>query len=196
MIFHTIRTITVGEFSEMQTLDDRLMIKRINVWLPYGLVNKAYERLVTAYNKNTNSKQVNELFDESSHKLSILIKVNIQFSSLLKLIDMAAKVRLLGYEDKFKEVEIHLKEAYKLIYKREPSTQKDYERVARDSELAIKRYKQMYPDKPEDDKQEVDFEQIIVNTEAILAPMTIRDKKLYTLNRYFEMAAKKIKSNG
>jgi len=196
MIFHTIRTIRIGDFSEMLTAKDRHMVKRVPIWLPEWLIDKYYSKLITSHNKNTNEKQVKELLEEDKHRLLMLVKVNLQYSALIDLIEMAEEVKSLGYSKKFVIIKEKLKEVYRLIYNRDPKTEKDYKKVRRDKELAIKRYKQQYPDKEIKEVKEIDFEEIIIKTELALAPLSIREKKLYTLNRYLAMAALKMKPNG
>lgn len=196
MIFHSMRSITIGDFSEMITAKDKNMVKRVNFWVPKWMINKAYSNLITEYNKNTNEKEVNEILEADKHKLSLMIKINLQFTSLLKLIEMAEKLKLLGYDEEFEKVNEKLIEVYKIVYGREPNEGYDYKKVKRDRELSIKRYRQMYPNKKEEDNKQIDFEEVIVKTELVLAPLTIREKKLYTLNRYLAMAALKMKNNG
>lgn len=194
MIFHTIRTITIGEFADMVTHNDINTIKRIKIWLPKFAIKKAYSKLLYEYNKTTNKKEVKEVIEKDKHNLSTILKINIQYSSLIELIDIQKKIKLAGSEKASAEINSHIIELYKLIYNREPKSNDDYERVYKDRELAIKRFKQQNIE--DDNKDEgIDFEALIKKVEEAIAPVTIRDKKLYTLNGYIANAALKMKNN-
>lgn len=188
MIFHNKRTITTGEFSEMVTYKDLNKVKRINIWMPKLILKKYYSDLIYEWNRISNKDKIDKELRDNSHKLKMLIQINLQYPIMLKLLDIAAKYGL-------KESKEALVKIYTELYKKEPKTAQDYEKIAKDVELKIKRYKQRYGQEQED-SESVEFEQLLVNIEIILAPVTIRDKKLFTLPKYIEMASKKIKQNG
>lgn len=187
MIFHNTRTITIGGFSEMVTYKDYRKVLRFNIWLPEFILVKKYNSLLYEWNKLSNGDKVNKEFNRNKHKLKSLVQINIQYKIMLQLLDMAAKYSI-------KEAKEGLISIYSSIYKKEPKTAADYEKIAKDIDLKIRRYKQKYGQ--EQTEEGIEFEDLLTNIEVVLAPVTIREKKLYTLPKYIEMAAKKIKQNG
>jgi hypothetical protein len=186
MIFHTIRTISIGDFAEMMEYKDINKVKRFNIWIPKALILKYHSKLIYAWNQIANKNEIRKQISENKHKLKQLIQINIQYPIMLKCLDMVAKF---GHKE-YKDV---LVRTYSYIYKKEPKTTEDYVRLMTDIDLKIRKYKQRYGQ--EQAVEGIDFEDLIVNVEIMLAPLTIRDKKLYTLPKYIEMASKKIKSN-
>ena len=198
MIFHTKRTITIGQFSELVTFNDTSLIKRVNIWIPKRILNTKLRALVTEFNRLINKREIDKLISKDIHRLSMINRINIQYPSLLKLIDLTAKYKLLGVgsEEEYDKLKYILKTAYKRVYNREPNKESDYIKVAKDYERLRKKYKQMYPDEETKDVKQLDVEELIVTIESAIAPVTIRDKKLYALPKYLELVTKKTEQNG
>lgn len=188
MIFHTIKTITVGQFGEIVSFKDINLIKRINIPVFPFMLKMAYSRLLNEWNNISNKDKIEAEINKNKTKLKHLTQINIHYKIMIDMLKLSA---LYGLK---KPKELLIKQ-YIYIYKKEPKTQADFEKIYKDIDLKIRRYKQMYGN-GEEENNNVDFEQLIINIEMILAPVTIRDKKLYTLPKYIEMASKKIKENG
>ncbi len=191
MIFHTIRSITIGEFAEMMNFEDKTIINRLGIWIPKKIIEKRYSSLILEWNKLSNKDKIDDLIDENKHKLKMLIQVNIHYRIMSELLYIVAMYNI-------PEARKLLIDVYKYIYHKEPKTQKDYEKILKDLDLKIKKFKQMYGngENKEEVKEKFDFEKLIINIENILSPLSIRDKKLYVLPKYIELATQKIKQNG
>jgi hypothetical protein len=168
--------------------NDISKIKRVNIYMPKFLINKYYEKLIKEWNVINNSDKLEKELNDNKHKLKLLTQINVIYPIMLKMLDLTAKYGLKSSRDLLTKLYID-------IYKREPKTAEDYEKIYKDVNIKILKYKQRYSDDDNKKKNNVDFEQLIINLEIILAPVTLRDKKLYTLPKYIELASKKIKQN-
>lgn len=194
MIFHNTRTITVCQFSEMVMFNDLSKVLRFGVKLPKYILLRRYQKLLIEWNSLNNSDKIDSQIRENSHKLKQLIQINIFYKIMMDMLNITAKFGNIKKKGEDKGSKDLLIEVYSYIYKRKPKTSADYERIVKDIDLKIRRFKQRFA---EEDKDEgIDFEQLVINIETILAPVTIRDKKLYTLPRYINMASEKMKKNG
>jgi hypothetical protein len=161
-------------------------MSRFKVWLPQSILIKKYNNLLYEWNQLSNKDKVNKEFNKNKHKLKSLLQINVQYKIMFKLLDIVAKYGI-------KEAKEGLISIYTSIYKKEPKTAADYIKISKDIDLKIRRYKQKYGQ--EESEEGIGFEDLVSNIELILAPMTIRDKKLYILPKYIEQAAKKAKSH-
>ena len=187
MIFHNLRTITVGDFSEMVTYSDLSKLKRRNVPVPKRMLKRAYSDIILEWNKLNNSDKLEKEIRESGHKIKLLTQLNIQYPIMLKMLRLVAKYN----NKKAKEL---LNNVYIKVYNKEPKTADDYLRIYKDIDLKIRKYKQRYGNEQKEEKTDsFDFEKLITNIELILAPLQIREKKMYTLPRYIDIATNKIK---
>lgn len=189
MIFHNIKTITIGEFVELISFSELNLIKRFKIPLPNNLMVKARNKLISDYNELTNNDEVSSEIRNNVHKLKSLTQINIHYRIMLDMLRLTAM-----YGNK--KAKKLLIETYKYIYKKEPKTAEDYEKIDKDINLKIKRYKQRYSNDNDENNEKLDIEKLIINIEIVLAPVNIRDKKLHSLPKYIEMASQKIKTNG
>ncbi|PNX47943.1 MAG: hypothetical protein BV457_04750 [Thermoplasmata archaeon M9B1D] len=197
MIFHTKNSITIGQFADMIGSDNRNMIKKYSIWMPKKAINKAYKKLMFDFNKLVNEDQIRKVLQKDLHKLSMLNRIKIQYPILLKLIDIISKFKLLnfGHADEIKYLETILYNAYFEIYHRYPKSESDYLRVSKDFDLILRRYLQAakLEEEKKEGSKELDFESFLIGLELIIAPANIRDRKLYTLPKYIDLALKKKK---
>jgi hypothetical protein len=186
MIFHTIYTITIGKFAEMMETGDLNRCKRVNIWLPKKIVSKGYTKLIKQFNESSNKEgtdrkekeQVNDGFD----RLSVDYKL-MWFQAMEKMIQI-------WYQTFDKQVRKDIDELFKAKYGKTP-TEEDFLRIPKDHKLLIEKAQQVFTT-PEENKK-VDFEANVISLENALAPITIRDKKLYLFNKYIDLALKKVK---
>lgn len=198
MIFHNKQTITIGQFSELVTMDDHSLVKRFKIWIPKKILVKRVQMLKAEFNRLINKREIDKLISKDLHRLSMVNRINIQYPALLKLIDLTAKYKLLeiASEEEYQKLFDVLIKAYNRLYKREPKTTADYEKVEKDYIKLQKKYKQMYPEQEEEAQKKLDIEELVITIESVLAPVTIRDKKLYTLPKYLDQVTKKTQDNG
>lgn len=181
MIFHNIYTITIGRFAEMMETGDISLVCKYSVWLPKKILTKRYTKLIIAFNNLTNEKTSKKKVNESFSKLSVNYQL-MYFEALEKMISI-------WYKTLDKGVRKDIDELFKMKYGKTPD-EKDFLRIPKDKKMLIERATQVYYSAEENKK--VDFEADIISLENILAPITIRDKKLYTYNKYVNLALKKV----
>ena len=183
MIFHTYKTITIGRFAEMQELNDLSLLKRLPVPLPRIMLERAFKRLMVAYNEYANADKLRALIETDAGKIKAMYKINY-FDALEK----AIASWIISQDADLKRT---VDELFKTHYKRYPKNDEDLARVTKDKELFILKYKQIFEDEtPEENKEAPSFESYLVQLEMALAPVTIRDKKLYLLQMYIDKATR------
>ena len=187
MIFHTVNTITIGQYAELLSIRDNDLIKRINIPVLKSQKIKAIKKLNYDFNKLISGNEFERLIRKDLNMLNNLIKLNIQYPMLLKLSDMLIKY-------KTEEIKNNFNTIYKAIYGVDANGKIDHSKIITDYELFKNRIlqKQAIETINSSTNDSVSFELILAKTEMILAPLTLREKKLYTLPIYFDLAAKKI----
>lgn len=187
MIFHTIDTMTIGGFADMQLENNLKYLLRFNIWAPQRILVKKRKKIIEQFNKLTNEKEVNKLISKDMHRLKMLNTINIQYKIMIRLLELVGK-----FNDKgMKKV---LDELYHDRYGKYPTTQADYGRIRKDNNLLIRKFNQQA--QGEEVETSPEFKEILARLELILAPMQIRDKKLSTFGIYTALASEKIKGNG
>lgn len=188
MIFHTINTMTIGRFADIERSGNLKLVMRYRLWVPKWYLIEVKRRITTDYNKIGNENNIRKLISSDVHRLKMINKINILYPTLLELKKLTDK-----YDDK--EIEELFINCYESLYNKKPSTENDYKKIEKDHSLIARKFAQLTEiNKSEDNK--IDFNQLLLNTELILSPMTIRDKYLSELPSIFELASKKIKGNG
>jgi len=187
MIFHTINTMTIGMFADMELENNLKYLLRFNIWVPQSILRKKRRKIVEAFNKLTNKKEVDKLISKDIHRLKMLNTINIQYKIMIRLLDLVAK-----FNDK--SIKKVLDDLYNDRYGKYPKTQADYGRIRKDNDLLIRKFNQQI--QGEEVAEQEPFDKILARLELILAPMQIRDKKLSTFGIYTSLASEKIKENG
>ena len=185
LLTHNVYSMTIGRFSEMMESGSLHYMKKINIPLPKFYLKKRQKKLITEFNFINAKEEVQRLVNKDLSKLVILTKVNIQGQIILSMY----KIYLNTGKDEV--IEKQLRETIGLLTQRKVvDLEKEMFDFIRNVKQQTNRFEQVFND-PEEKK--TSFEQNLINIEMILAPIDLRNKKLYTFGRYVKMAMEKLK---
>lgn len=184
MIFHDIYSITIGQFELMATTKDVNRVKKLPIWIPKKIVQKAHNKLLIQHNENSSANKIKELVSKDFDILGVNLDV-MQYDILKVMISIYYKT---WGEQKKKALDF-IKVMYKGRYGKEP-TEEDFLRVAKDQALLIEKAQQVFGDNKDENKEEYSISRDIMFISEYYP--TIRSEKLYLLPMFIEETSKKI----
>ena len=188
MIYKTIYTISIDEFSRLLTTDNYNIVCKI--WLPKYLSKIGYVRLMNQYNELFNKDKIKEMFLSDAYKLILYNTINNTLKGLRISVDL-----LLKYEKNISKNDIKIiKEEFKKRYGIYPEKKEHIQYI--DNEIRKKSYKLKEANKQKTENN-ITFEDVIFYVQSILNIGYInRDMSLYAFYTQYKEATKKIKQNG
>jgi hypothetical protein len=182
MIFHTIYSITIGEFEVILESDNINLTKRIPIWLPKKIVEKGFNNLLAAHNKNSSKNKIADIVEEDFAKMDVNDEL-YQYDIILKLIDLYNK----SWGDPKKKALSAIKRIYKANFGKEP-TIKYIENIGKSRTLLIEKAEQTFTKPKKNDNYS--FSEELIDIQERNPTVNLRNEKLFLLPKYIENIAK------
>jgi hypothetical protein len=160
------------------------LVKRFAFPCPGTVIGKHYNMIIMQINLMLNSKEIDTKVNEQIMKVQMYNKITNLLPSLYYglYINTVAPSEMLEY--------------YKKHYGKHPSSKADLNVILTDIERLTAKYKELFPDEPEKQPQQVQtklkFEKLILGIELTLEVPINRKSKLYQLETYYESAIERI----
>lgn len=183
MIFHTIYSITIGEFAIMLKTKDINRAKIIPIWLPKKIVEKHYNKLLAEHNNNSNAKRIKELVAKDFDLLGVNLDVN-----RLEILEAMIHIYYVTWGGTKVMVFNALSAVYKDIYGKNPTVE-DVLKVHKKKKLLIEKAHQVFGGNNEE-AEEYDFDKDILT--ILKYYPNARNEKLYLLPLLMEDVLNKL----
>jgi len=181
MIFHTIYTCTIDKFGLMFDLPNE--VKRLPIWLPKKIVDKAVNRLVNDYNKLTSKEKIDNTVDSKLHAVGLEIRMQ-----LFVVLYHALKDSLIT------EVDPVILELYKKHFKKD-FVITDLEDITKKIDKLQAKYKGVVAGLDNSKNKKFDFIGFVSDLEGHLKPEKIGHEKLYKMPYYIKKVNKSLETN-
>ena len=175
-MFKTIYTITVGEFAEMLATNDYKLAVTVK-WLPKFISRIAYYRLVAEFNKNFDPASYDNKLLKDIRGVELVNKVNVILPALVNLYTIA---KLTNDDKLLNKVNNIINDTFHVEVKDDVDYKQLFKTLYDKMNVALTRHNSDFKV-----VSDASFEDTIILMESVIKPITLRDKKLYTLSYYY-----------